>query len=186
MTGVPTMPGMPGRPSRPSRRRIGVVLAVLACGGGLAACGSDAETTYVDGWDEACSDVGDAVSAFRTAVSSAATDSPDAGDAQAVRGPSPAAVRGDLLEPAVDLRRDLAAVAGEVRALTPPERWAAWHGREVQRLTLRLRTVDRGVARLRAGDPDALPLLAVGSIGPSSVRAPAGLRDRTPECTVLR
>ncbi|MDO9407509.1 hypothetical protein [Patulibacter sp.] len=177
---------MSGRPSRPSLRRIGVVLAVLACSGGLVACGSDAETTYADGWDNACGDVGDAVSAFRTAVSSAATDSPDAGDAQAVRGPSSAAVRADLLAPAVALRRDLAEVAGEVRALDPPERWATWHGRELQQLAVRLRSVDAGVARLRRGDPDALPLLAVGSIGPASVRAPDSLRARTPECTVLR
>lgn len=186
MTRVPTMPGMPGRLLRPSRRRIAVLLTVAACTGGLVACGTDTETAYVDGWDEICRDVGSDVSAFRTAVSSAATDSPDAGDEAVAQGPSPQAVTADLLAPAVALRGDLGDRVDAVRALEPPERWAAWHARELRELSARLRSVDGGVARLRRGDADALPLMAVGSIGPSSVRAPAGLRDRTPECTVLR
>jgi hypothetical protein len=178
---------MPGRPSRPHARRIGALAAlVLACGGGLAACGQDAETTYADGWDDVCRAVGGAMGDFRTAVSSAAVESPDAGDAQVARGATPAAVTGDLLKPARALQEDLAEQARAARALDPPPEWAAWHARELRELAVRLRSVDDGVRRIGRGDADALPLLAVGSIGPASVRAPAALRDRTPECTVLR
>lgn len=180
------MPGMPGRPPAPPRRRIAVLLAAVACAGGLGACGSDPETTYAEGWDDVCRGIGAAVSDFRTAVSSAATVSPDPGDEQVARGPAATAVINDLAAPAEALQEDLAAQVGEARVLQPPERWVAWHGREMRELDVRLRSVRSGVQRLRRGDPDALPLLAVGSIGPAAVRAPAALRDRTPECTTLR
>jgi hypothetical protein len=176
---------MPGRP-RPLLRGIAAPLAVLALGAGLGACGSDAETTYATGWDDVCGDVGGAMRTFRTAVSSAATVSPDRGDAAAVAGPTPAAVRGDLLEPARALRERLGEVSQAAARLDPPARWSAWHAAELRRLAVRARSVDSGVRRLARGDADALPLLSIGGIGPSAARAPSDLRDRTPDCTVLR
>jgi hypothetical protein len=184
VSAVPTMPGMPGRP-RPLLRGTATALAVLALGAGLGACGTDAETTYADGWDGVCGDVGDALRTFRTAVSSAATVSPDDGDAAAAAGPTPAAVRSDLLEPAQALRTALAEQGQAAGRLDPPARWARWHAAELRRIAVRGRAIDVAVRRLGRGDADA-PLLAVGGVGPSSVRAPADLRDRTPECTTLR
>lgn len=177
---------MPRRPALIARRTLAVALAAAAAAGGLTACGTDERTAYADGWDEACRDVGGALSTFRTAVSSAATDSPDAGDTAVADGTAAAAVIADLRRPAAALAKDLAAVHDDVSELDPPEDWAAWHAGEVRRLAVRLRTVDAGVARLGRGDADATVLLAIGNVGPSAVEAPAGLRDRTPECTTLR
>ena len=84
------------------------------------------------------------------------------------------------------LRRDLTASVDAARELDPPARWADWHRAELPRLDARLRTVDGAVRRLGSGDADALPLLAIGGVGPASVRAPEALRDRTPECSTLR
>lgn len=183
MTPVPTILRMPA----PAVRRTALALLVaLAAGGGLVACGPDDETAYADGWDDICRDVGEALSTFRTAAASAATVSPDGGDDAVAAGPSSAAVRTDLGRAAASLQRDLTDVVGAARELDPPVRWSAWHTAELPRLDARLRTVDGAVRRLQAGDPDALPLLAIGGVGPASVRAPAALRDRTPECSTLR
>jgi hypothetical protein len=177
---------MPDRPALLARRTLALALVAAAGAGGLSACGTDERTAYADGWDAVCRDVGGALSTFRTAVSSAATDSPDAGDAAVVGGTAAAGVTADLRRPAAALAEDLAAVRDDVDALDPPEEWAAWHAAEVRRLAVRLRTVDAGVARLGRGDAGATVLLAIGSVGPSAVEAPATLRDRTPECTTLR
>jgi hypothetical protein len=174
-------------PGRPTLRRGGLaVLLAVAAAAGLTACGTDETTAYADGWDGVCEDVGSALGTFRTAVSTAATTSPDAGDDAVAGGPDPAAVTTDLLAPAVSLEKELQVARRTATELRPPDRWAAWHRAEAAQLVVRLRTVDAGVRRLREGDADALPLLAVGGFGPSSVHAPAGLRDRTPECTALR
>lgn len=174
------------RPVVLARRTLAVVLVGAAATGGLSACGTDERVAYADGWDEVCRGVGGALSTFRTAVSSAATDSPDAGDDAVADGADPAAVAAELGKPAVALAKELAALQDDVDALDPPEDWAAWHAAEVRRLAVRLRTVDAGVARLGRGDAEATALLAIGGVGPSDVRAPAKLRDRTPECTTLR
>lgn len=183
VTGRPTIPGMLA-PS--AGRALAVLLASVAAGGVLAACGTDEEAAYVDGWDAVCRDVGESLSDFRTAASSAATVSPDGGDAAVAAGPAPSAVTSDLGAASASLRADLQDAVAPTRELRPPLRWRTWHGEELRRLQVRLRTVEAGARRLRAGDPDALPLLAIGGVGPSSVRAPASLRDRTPECTALR
>lgn len=185
MSRVPTIPRMPGPLALPARRALAVALAAAAVGG-LAACGTDERTAYADGWDGICGDVGGAASTFRTAVSSASTDSPDPGDAAVAAGPVAGQVTADLRKPAAAYAKALGALRDEAAALDPPDRWAAWHAGELRELDVRLRIVGDGVTRLGRGDADALPLLAVGSIGPSSVRAPADLRDRTPECTALR
>ena len=183
MTRLPTILRMP---ASAVRRTALALLVGVAVGGGLSACGTDDETAYADGWDGVCSQVGEALSTFRTAAASAATVSPDGGDAAVADGPTPAAVRTDLGRAAASLRRDLTALVGEARELDPPERWADWHAAELPRLDARLGTVDGAVRRLQAGDADALPLLAIGGVGPASVRAPEALRDRTPACTTLR
>ncbi|MEV4422432.1 hypothetical protein AB0L40_21020 [Patulibacter sp. NPDC049589] len=178
---------MPGRQSRLPRRRIVVALAVAAvAGGGLAGCGTDETTAYADGWDGVCKGVGGALSTFRTEVSSAATTSPDAGDASVAAGPSAAAVTADLAAPARELQASLAEQADAAGKLDAPSRWATWNAGAIRQLAVRLKVVDDGVRRLQQGDADALALLAVGSVGPSSTAAPAKLRDKTPGCTALR
>lgn len=182
---IPTMPGVHGRP-RPQLRGIAATLAVVALGAGVGACGTDAEATYAADWDEVCVGVGDALREFRTAVSSAATVSPDGGDAAAIAGPSPEAVRDDLLEPARALRTAMAeqfAAAGRLKA---PARWSTWQATEVRELARRARSIDTAVGRLARGDADALPLLSIGGVGPASAGAPSALRDQTPECTTMR
>ncbi len=163
-----------------------MTLAVLATGTGLAACGSDQESTYADGWDSVCRGVGGALSTFRTDASTAATTSPDAGDAEVIAGTRAASVSADLLAPAKALQTALDRQFDAARRLDPPSRWAAWHATELRTIAARRSAVADGVRRLQGGDPDALPLLAVGSVGPSAVDAPADLRDKTPDCTVLR
>ncbi|WP_210491947.1 hypothetical protein [Patulibacter sp. SYSU D01012] len=172
------------RRSSPAARG-GVALLVLAALG-AAGCGTDPRDDYAAGWDAICADVGAATATFRADVSAAAKTSADAGDATVARGLRPDAVAGDLATPARKLDRALRSTVDAARALDAPEEWASWHAGAVQRLTVRVRAVDDAVQRLQGGDPDALAGTAVGSVGPADVRAPAGLRDRTPECTVLR
>lgn len=179
------MPGVHGRP-RPLLRGFAAVLATVTLGAGLGACGSDAETTYASDWDEVCTGVGDALREFRTAVSSAAAVSPDAGDAAAIAGPAPEAVRDHLLEPAEALRTTLAEQFAAAGRLEAPPRWSTWQASEVRELARRSRSLDAAVRRLARGDAEALPLLSVGGVGPSSARAPSDLRDRTPACTTMR
>lgn len=179
------MPGVHGR-SRHPFRGLAAGLAVLTLAAGLGGCGTDAETTYASDWDDVCTGVGDALRTFRTAVSSAATVSTDGGDAAAIAGPTPEAVRGDLLEPAQALRTAMATQFAAAGRLEAPARWKAWQAAEVRDLARRARSIDTAVERLGRGDADALPLLSVGGVGPASARAPADLRDRTPECTTMR
>lgn len=186
MSAVPTIPGVPSRTARPARRALAVLLTAAAVASGLSACGADERTAYAEGWDEVCRGVGGALSDFRTAVSSAATDSPDSGDEAVMRTTVAAEVAADLARPSAALVEELAALREDVGALDPPDEWATWHAGEVRRLAVRLRTVDEGAARLARGDAGGTVLLAIGGVGPSDVQAPAGLRDRTPDCTTLR
>jgi hypothetical protein len=163
-----------------------VTLVVLAACTGLTACGSDQESTYADGWDSVCRGVGGALSTFRTDASTAATSSPDAGDAEVLAGTRAAAVSADLIAPAKALQAALERQFDSARRLDPPKDWASWHATELRTLAARRSAVADGVRRLQGGDPDALPLLAVGSVGPADVDAPEDLRNKTPDCTVMR
>ena len=172
------------RRSSPAAR--GGLVLLLAAALGAAGCGTDAREDYAAGWDAICSDVGQATATFRADVSSAATTSADAGDATVAAGLRPAAVAADLATPARKLDRALRGTVTAARELQATSEWAAWHAGAVRTLAVRVRAVDAAVAALQDGDPDDLADTAIGSVGPADVRAPAGLRDRTPECTVLR
>lgn len=177
------MAGMP-RPFRTPPRAL-LALGLVAALGAVG-CGADPDQEYADGWNGVCRDVASAMSGFRTDVSSAATTSPDAGDAAVASGLRSAAVVDDLAVPARKLARALRAPLRDAEALDPPARWRAWHATATRDLAARERTVADGVRRLQTGDAEALPLLALGGVGPASTRAPAALRDRTPDCTVQR
>lgn len=177
------MAGMPRRLPTPSRAvlALGLVAALGATG-----CGTTAEEDYAEGWNGVCRDVASAMSAFRTDVSTAATTSPDAGDAAVASGLRPDAVVDDIAVPARKLTRALRAPLRDAERLDPPAAWRTWHARATRDLAARERAVADGVRRLQAGDAEALPLLALGGVGPASTSAPAALRDQTPDCTVQR
>jgi hypothetical protein len=178
------MAGMPRRLPLPSRALLALGLVAAL---GAAGCGAgDPRDDYAERWDGICRDVASATAAFRTAASTAATTSPDAGDATVASGLRPADVASDLAVPARKLARALAGPLDRAADLEPPDEWRTWHARELRRLAARERSLAAGVTRLQAGDPDALPLLAVGGVGPASTQAPAALRDRTPDCTIQR
>jgi hypothetical protein len=177
------MAGMPRRLPTPPRAvlALGLVAALAAAG-----CGADPEQEYAEGWNGVCRDVASALSAFRTDVSSAATTSPDAGDQAVATGLRTEAVVADLAVPARKLTRALRAPLRDAEALKPPAVWRTWHATAIRDLAARERTVADGVRRLQSGDAEALPLLALGGVGPAATSAPAALRDQTPDCTVQR
>jgi hypothetical protein len=166
--------------------RLGAVALLAAAGLGLSGCGSSASDDYAAGWNGICRDVGGAYKTFRSDVSTAAGQSPDAGDATVSAGLSRTAVAADLAKPTRKLERALQAPLARAAALHPPAEWSAWHAGAVRALAAQDRVITAGGQRLQAGDPDAIDAIALGGIGPASVSAPAALRDLTPDCTALQ
>jgi hypothetical protein len=175
------MLGMAGARNPVSLVLLALGLVAVAAGLGVSGRGQDAGQRYATGWNAVCRDVSGAMSTFRTAVSSAVEVDHDATE----RATPAEAIRSHVATPARVLDVAVTRAFSNAADLEPTEAWRAWHASELGRLAARRSVLELGVQRLEVGDTQALPLLAIGAVGPASVRAPAALRDRTPECTTL-